>query len=158
MSKKQERELSDKRQVMSDEQEEKRGHSSLITYHSSLITHLFRPPEPVNARSTEAFPPPEMSNAKVIARSARGYSMPRFEAKKLGQCTPMIAVSIVQAIKKAPTRVSNPRKTSIPPMSSESAAAPSHSQAGRINPKGAGPDTQALRPLPPRLPNTFCEP
>ncbi len=62
------------------------------------------------ARSTDAMPPPEISKAKQIASNAIGNSIP-LGAKNMGQCTPIIAVSIVQAMRNAPTRVNSPRNT-----------------------------------------------
>ena len=73
----------------------------------------------------------------------------------------MTAVSIVQKIKKAPTRVNNPTSINIPPRSSETAAAPSHNQAGRMNGNGVwavGPVVKAFKPGPPKLPSTFPAP
>ena len=121
------------------------------------MSHFLRPPEGVNARSIEAAPPPEISKASEIARSARGYSIPLLP-KKLGQWTPMTAVSMTQAIKNAPNRVSSPKNSSTPPMSSESAAAPSHSHEGRMNENGVFPDVNVLKPGPLKLPRTFCDP
>src|SRR4029077_4695890 len=78
--------------------------------------------------------------------------------KPAGQWT-VIAVSITQASRNAPTRVSNPRKTRIAPRSSETAAAPHQSQAGRIKLSGAGPELMKLfSPGPPKLPKTFPAP
>jgi len=102
-------------------------------------------------------PPPEINSARQAASRERGYSIP-LPPKKAGQCTPMIAVSIVQAIRKAPTRVRNPKSSSAPPISSASAAAPIHNQAGRIKGNGAGKLVNFAKPGPPKLPNTFCAP
>src|SRR6266508_3339257 len=100
-----------------------------------LEPYLRRPLE--NARSIEAMPPPEIKSARHIANNARGYSYPPLLAKKPdGQWIPIIAVSITQTIRKAPTRVSRPSKINMPPRSSENAAAPSHNQAGRMNGNG----------------------
>src|SRR5258705_10919923 len=70
----------------------------------------------------------------------------------------MIAVSIVQAMKKAPTRVRKPKPTRTPPTSSERAASPNQSHGGRIKVKGVVPEVQKLKPGPLEAPNTFCEP
>ncbi len=78
--------------------------------------------------------------------------------KKRGQCAAAIAVTIVQAIRNAPTRVSNPRKIRTPPISSENAATPSQSQVGFIKLKGSGIDIHFSIPGPLKLPNTFCAP
>lgn len=109
------------------------------------------------ARSTEAAPPPEISSARQIATRARGYSIPP-GAKKPGQCFAAIAVAIVQRMKKAPTLVNKPKKIKMPPINSENAAAPSHSQAGLMKLKGAGIEIHFSKPGPLKLPNTFCAP
>src|SRR6266478_2606866 len=119
------------------------------------LTYLLRRE---SARSAETAPPPEISNASAIASSARGYSKPLLLAKNLGQWTPITAVSITQAIAKAPTRVNRPRKPRAPPTNSERAAAANHNQAGLMKGNGVLPEIQALNPDPPKVPNTFCEP
>ena len=106
------------------------------------------------ARSAEAIPPPEINSARDIASKDIEYSMP-VGIKKVGQCTPTTAVSIVQKIRNAPTLVSNPRKTRIPPISCEKAAAPIQSQAGRMKGKGGGNEVNLARPGPLKLPNTI---
>ena len=68
-------------------------------------------------------------------------------AKNLGQRTPKIATSITQVISKAPIRVNNPSSTRIPPISSDTAAPPIHSHAGRMNGNGAGLYTAYLLPF-----------
>ncbi len=80
----------------------------------------------------EAIPPPDIKSASDIAKSASGYSIPLLEAKNAGQCTPRTATPIVQARKKAATRVSKPKKSRTPPINSESAAAPIQSHDGLI--------------------------
>src|SRR5258705_5857178 len=70
----------------------------------------------------------------------------------------MIAVSIVQAMKNAPTRVRKPKPTRTPPTSSERAASPNQSHGGRIKVKGVLPEVQTLKPGPLKAPNTFWEP
>src|SRR5688500_3523426 len=95
--------------------------------------YLLRLPEiPI---SKDAIPPPEIRSEKDMASRANGYSIP-LGAKKAGQCTPKIAVIMVQATKKAPTRVSSPSTIRIPPPNSDRAAAPHHSQAGRMKENG----------------------
>ena len=89
------------------------------------------------------------------------YSIPGVSESRKNpffQCTPIIAVSIVQAIKKAPRRVNSPSKIRMPPINSESAAAPIHNQAGRINGNGAVLEANARRPGPPNEPRTFPAP
>src|SRR6266850_2288521 len=71
---------------------------------------------------------------------------------------PTTAVNIVQQMKKAATLVNSPRPTRMPPTSSENAAAASHSQGGRMKLKGVVPETHPLKPGPPKVPSTFCEP
>ena len=95
-----------------------------------------------------------------MASSAIAYSYPPLlTAKPAGQRTVLIAVAIVQASRNAPRRVSRPRKTNMLPSSSENAAAPHQSQAGRMKANGAGPEcTKLLSPGPPKLPNTFSAP
>ena len=110
-------------------------------------------------RSTDACPPPVISNARAIPRNATASSMPG-GAKKAGHRT-TIAVIITQIISNAPRRVSNPSRTNIPPRSSEIAAAPSHSDAGRMNGSGAywaGIDIHFAQPGPLNEPRTFCAP
>ena len=65
---------------------------------------------------------------------------------------------MVQKIKNAPTRVSKPKKSKIPPISSENAAAPSQSQAGLIKLKGGAIEIHFSKPGPLKLPSTFCAP
>ena len=108
-------------------------------------------------RSIDAIPPPEIRRASDIANNDIGNSNPP-GAKKLGQCTPMIAESMTQKIKKAPTLVSNPSKINTPPRSSATAAALIQSQAGRIKGKGAGNEVNLAKPGPLKLPNTFWAP
>ena len=106
---------------------------------------------------SEAVPPPEINSARQIATNARGYSIP-FGTKKPGQCFAAIAVTIVQRMRKAPTLVNKPKKSKMPPINSENAAAPSHSQAGFMKLKGAGIEIHFSKPGPLKLPNTFCAP
>jgi hypothetical protein len=120
-------------------------------------SYLRLPAEPLSPRSTESCPPPAMSSARQTARSTIGYSIPA-GAKNPGQCTAKTATIMVQASKNAATRVSKPNSSRTPPINSENAAAPHQSQAGRMNGKGAGLETNALSPLPSKLPSTFCEP
>src|SRR5712692_10929643 len=108
-------------------------------------------------RSTDACPPPVISNASAIPRNANASSIPS-GAKKRGQSTPKIAVSITQVIRNAPTRVNNPSSTRTPPMSSENAAAPIHNHAGRMNGNGAGKDVNFANPGPLNEPKTFWAP
>ena len=117
-----------------------------------------RRPPPI-MRSTDACPPPVISNARAIPRNATASSMPA-GAKNAGHRT-TIAVIITQTISNAPTRVSNPSRTNMPPRSSEIAAAPSHSEAGRMNGSGAywtGIDIHFAQPGPLNEPRTFCAP
>jgi hypothetical protein len=109
------------------------------------------------ARSIDAIPPPEIRRASDIASSDIGNSIPP-GAKKLGQWTPMIADSMTQKTKKAPTLVSSPSKINTPPTSSATAAALIQSQAGRIKGKGAGNEVNLAKPGPLKLPNTFWAP
>lgn len=129
-----------------------------FTIHHLPFFHLLRPLE--RLRSIEAMPPPEIMSASDIANNAIAYSYPPFWIEKpAGQRTELIAVAIVQAMRNAPTRVSSPRKTNMLPRSSENAAAPHQSQAGRIKPNGAGPElTNLFNPGPPKLPKTFSAP
>src|SRR5712691_11185936 len=108
-------------------------------------------------RSTDACPPPVISNAREMPRNATASSMP-VGAKNLGQSTPKIATSITQAIRKAPTRVNNPSSTRIPPINSDNAAAPIHNHAGRIKRNGAEDDVNFAQPGPLNEPRTFCAP
>ena len=80
-------------------------------------------------------------------------------AKKAGHCV-RIAVSITQIIRNAPTRVSKPSSTNIPPTSSEIAAAPSQSQVGRMKGNGTAWDNDVhfAQPGPLNVPRTFCSP
>src|SRR6266403_341295 len=73
---------------------------------------------------------------------------------------PMIATSMLQVIRKAPTRVNNPSSTNAPPSNSPSAAAASHNQAGRIKGNGANCEklSQLFQPGPLNEPKTFCAP
>ncbi len=127
-----------------------------IHYVLLMIYRLYRL-RPRMARSTDAIPPPEIIKARDIASNDIAYSKP-LGAKKVGQCTPITAVSIVQAIRKAPTLVNNPIKTRMPPINSASAAAPIQSQAGRMKGKGAGNEVNLARPGPSKLLKTFCAP
>src|SRR6266436_7212128 len=115
-----------------------------------------RRPPPI-MRSTDACPPPVISNARAILRKASASSMP-VGAKKTGQSTPKIATSITQPIRNAPTRVNNPNSTRIPPVNSDNAAAPIHNHAGRMNGNGAGNDVNFAQPGPLNEPRTFCAP
>src|ERR1700682_4326172 len=124
---------------------------------SFAFHYLHFPPDPLRPRSTESCPPPAINNARHMASSDSGYSIPA-GAKKPPQCLPTIAANITHIRKNAATRVINSSKTSAPPTNSESGAAASQSQAGRIKLKGTGPEIHALNPLPPKLPNTFCAP
>jgi hypothetical protein len=110
-------------------------------------------------RSTDACPPPAINSASALPTHASGSSIP-VGPKNAGQCTPMIAVSITQVIRKAPTRVSNPSNTRMPPTNSASAAAPNHNQVGRMNGNGTNWDMVVHRaqPGPPNVPRTFCAP
>jgi hypothetical protein len=108
-------------------------------------------------RSTDAGPPPAIKSANAIPSIATASSIPA-GAKKAGQRTPVIATSITQAIRNAPTRVNSPSSTRIPPMSSDNAAAPIHNHAGRMNGKGAGKDVNFANPGPLNEPSTFWEP
>src|SRR6266576_1730394 len=73
---------------------------------------------------------------------------------------PMIATTMLQVIRKAPTRVNNPSSTNAPPTNSPSAAAANHNQAGRMNGKGANCEklNHLLQPGPLNEPRTFCAP
>jgi hypothetical protein len=99
-----------------------------------------------------------INSERLIASNVTGYSIPAGAKKPLFQWTPTTAVSIVQKIKKAPTRVSNPIKINIPPRNSAKAAAVSHNQAGRMNGKGVWALVKAFKPGPPKVPNTFPAP
>lgn len=108
--------------------------------------------------STEAIPPPAIKSPRAMPSSDRGYSSPLLLAKNLGQCTPKMAVAMTHAMKKAAGLVKKPRMTRHPPISSEKAAAPSHSHDGRMNPKGAFPETNLDNPGPSKVPSTFWTP
>src|SRR3982075_4513519 len=86
--------------------------------------HFYR--RPLIIRSMDACPPPPIKSASALPSKATGSSVP-VGAKKAGQSS-LIAVNIVHTIRKAPTRVSNPRRISTPPSSSLTAAAPNHSE------------------------------
>ena len=91
------------------------GSSRYKKFRPRIRVNLYRRP-PLRALSTDACPPPEIRSPRAIASSAKGYSYPRFAAKKPpGKCTPTTAVSIVHAMKNAPTRVKKPRPMSRPP-------------------------------------------
>src|SRR5205814_10379938 len=70
------------------------------------------------------------------------------------------AVTITQMIRNAPTRVSKPSRTNMPPTSSDIAAAPSHSDVGRMNGNGTAWDNDVhfAQPGPPNEPSTFWAP
>jgi hypothetical protein len=119
------------------------------------LSYRRRPPRIM--RSTDACPPPVISSARAIPRNATASSMPA-GAKKAGQSTPKIATSITHAIRNAPTRVNNPNSTRTPPTSSDTAAAPIHNHAGRMNGYGAGKDVNFAQPGPLNEPRTFCAP
>ena len=70
----------------------------------------------------------------------------------------MTALSITQAIRKAPSLVKKPKKIIMPPISSANAAAPIQSQAGRMKGKGDGKAVKPASPGPLKLPKTFCAP
>jgi hypothetical protein len=118
--------------------------------------HFYRRRPPI-MRSIDACPPPEISKDRAMPRKAIASSIPA-GAKKAGQRTPKIATSITQVIRKAPTRVNNPTNTRTPPMSSDSAAAPIHNHAGRMNGNGAGKDVNFANPGPLNEPRTFWAP
>jgi hypothetical protein len=61
-------------------------------------------------------------------------------------------------MKKAPALVRKPMAIRIPPKNSENAAAPNQNHVGRMNEKGVLPDVNALKPGPPNVASTFCEP
>ena len=110
-------------------------------------------------RSTDACPPPVISRDRAVPRNATASSIPA-GGKKAGHRT-TIAVIITQTIRNAPNRVSNPSRTKIPPRSSAIAAAPSHSEAGRMNGSGAywaGIEVHFAQPGPLNEPRTFCAP
>ncbi len=110
-------------------------------------------------RSIDACPPPEISRDKAMPRNATASSIPA-GGKKAGHRT-KIAVTITQTIRNAPTRVSSPSSTNMPPRSSDIAAAPSHSDAGRMNDNGAywgGIAIHFAQPGPLNDPRTFCAP
>lgn len=132
--------------------------SSLFTIHDSLFTSLYllRPLE--RARSIDAAPPPDIKSATHTASNVTGNAEPCGTRKPTFQVTPVIAVSMTQKIKKAPTRVRNPKSSNAPPINSAKAAAPIHSQAGRMKGNGAGKLVNFASPVPPKLPSTFWEP
>ena len=110
-------------------------------------------------RSIDACPPPVISRDRAMPRNATASSIPA-GAKKAGHRTTM-AVIITPIIRNAPTRVSNPSRTNMPPRSSDIAAAPSHSEAGRMNGSGAycgGIDVHFAQPGPLNDPRTFWAP
>jgi len=128
------------------------------TRNPELETIYYRRRPPIR-RSTDACPPPAISSASALPRNDTGSSMPA-GGKNAGQRT-TIAVTITQIIKNAPTRVSSPNNTSIPPTSSDMAAAPSHSEAGRMNGNGAywaGIEVHFAQPGPLNVPRTFWAP
>jgi hypothetical protein len=110
------------------------------------------------ARSIDAMPPPEIKSARHIASNDSGYSNPFGMKKPSFQWTPMIALSMTQAIRKAPTRVSNPSSSSAPPINSANAAAAIHNHAGRMKENGAGKLVNLAKPGPLKLPKTNCAP
>src|SRR4026209_1744312 len=61
-------------------------------------------------------------------------------------------------MKNAPTRVNNPSKINIPPISSDNAAADNQSHVGRIKLNGVLFEMKVLSPGPLKLPSTFCAP
>jgi hypothetical protein len=110
-------------------------------------------------RSIDACPPPLISRERAMPRNATASSIPA-GGKKAGHRT-TIAVPITHTIRNAPTRVSSPSKTNMPPRSSAIAAAPSHSDAGRMNGNGAywgGIDIHFAQPGPLNDPRTFWAP
>lgn len=113
---------------------------------------------PLIMRSTDACPPPMISNARAIPSIATASSLPA-GGKNAGHRT-AIAVTITHTIRNAPTLVKNPSSTRMPPISSASAAAPSHSHAGRMNGNGAiwENDVHLAQPGPLNFPRTFCAP
>ena len=112
----------------------------------------------LSIRSTEACPPPAIKSASALPRQASASCIPA-GPKKAGQSS-LIAVTITQVIRKAPTRVNNPSSTRTPPTNSATAAAANHNQVGRMNGNGANcdRDVHLAQPGPLNVPKTFCAP